>query len=83
MPIQTVTTSALIASLPTRWRRLRAKAKVVGAAMTSRRDRVVTLRDDGKHIDLVDSDKFDAEKVTGEHDSEAAGRAAPTGESGV
>jgi hypothetical protein len=83
VPIQTVTTSALIAGLPKRWYRFRAKAKVVGAAMTSNRDKVVTLSDDGKHIDLMDADKFDAERVTDEHDPEAAGQAAPTGESGA
>jgi len=83
MPIQTVTTSALIAGLPKRWYRLRARAKVVGAAMTSHRDKVVTLSDDGKHIDLVDANKFDAERVTDEHEPEAAGQAAPTDESGA
>jgi hypothetical protein len=51
--------------------------------MTSNRDKVVTLSDDGKHIDLMDADKFDAERVTDEHDPEAAGQAAPTGESGA
>lgn len=83
MPIQPVTTTVLIASLPTWWARLRAKAKVVWSAMTSRRDRVMIVSEDGKRIDLVDADKFDPEKVTSEHKSEAAGQAAPTGESGA
>jgi hypothetical protein len=81
MPIQTVTTTAMIAALPTRWARLRATAKVVGAAMTSRHDKVVTLSDDGKHIDLVDAGKFDPEKVTSERDAEHAESARPIGES--
>jgi hypothetical protein len=72
MGVESVTTSALIANLPTRWDKLRAAAKIVATAMTSRRDRVVTLSSDGKHVELVDADKFNAEQFASEHPTEAA-----------
>lgn len=59
-PVQLVTLSALIAALPTWWDRLRARAKVIWTAMISRQNHVITLSDDGRRINLVDADKFNA-----------------------
>ena len=75
MPVtQMVGRAALIAALPTWWDRLRAKAKVIGAAMTSRHDQVMTVSDDGRHIKLVDADKFSAShQVVGSPEQEATG----------
>lgn len=76
MPVTTemVSRSALIAALPTWWARLRARVKVIGATMTSRHDQVMTVSDDGKHIELVDADKFSkTHQVIGGYEAEASG----------
>lgn len=67
-----VSRGELIATLPTWWDRCRAKAKVIGAAMTSRHDQVMTVSDDGKHIKLVDSDKFNQTQVIPGPEADAA-----------
>jgi hypothetical protein len=73
-PTELVSRGALIAALPTWWARLRAKAKVIGTAMTSGHDQVITLSDDGKHITLTDADKFtETHQVVGRADPGTAG----------
>ena len=62
-PVQLVTLSALIAALPTWWDRLRARTKVIWAAMISRQNHVITVSDDGKRINLVDAYKFNAAQL--------------------
>jgi hypothetical protein len=72
-----VSRGALIAALPTWWARLRARAKVIWAAMTSRHDQVMTVSDDGRHINLVGADKFsNTHQVVGGHETEATGPSA-------
>jgi hypothetical protein len=74
MPVDMMARGALIAAMPTWWGRLWAKVKVIWTAMTSRRNHVITLSSDGKHIKLVDADKFSAtEQVIGEFGPEAKG----------
>jgi hypothetical protein len=57
---QLVNRGDLIATLPTAWARLRGMAKVIGATVISRHDQVMTLSEDGKHVELVDRTAFDA-----------------------
>ncbi len=73
---------ALIARMPSRWDRLRAVVKIVMTAITSRRDKVLTLTEDGRHIALSDTDKIDpAGQVPDESETETTESAAPGAES--
>jgi hypothetical protein len=74
MPVdpQMVARGALVAGLPSWWDRLRAKAKIIGTAMTSRHDKVMTVSNDGRRIELVDADEFsDTQRETGGPEAKA------------
>jgi hypothetical protein len=76
--MQQVTPGDLIAGMPSRWDRLRATVKVAATAITGRRNKIITLSEDGKNIVLTDADKF-----ADEPESETRQSAAPGAESGA